>query len=93
MLLVPFWFFFLPPTTCILYRAQIEEEYGNQLLELSESSHQIEECFGALLTSSEMSARAHIDLSQNMRNMVELPLQSYVTDQENIKLFVTYEQI
>jgi hypothetical protein len=40
-----------------------------------------------------MSARAHIDLSQNIRNMLELPLQSYLTDQQSIKIFVTYEEI
>lgn len=62
------------------------------MLELSESSHQIEECFSTILTSSEMSARAHVDLSQNIRNMLELPLKSYLTDQESIKIFVTYER-
>ncbi|EPB90842.1 hypothetical protein HMPREF1544_02259 [Mucor circinelloides 1006PhL] len=70
-------------------RAQIEEEYGNQLLALAESSHQIEECFSTILTSSELSARAHVDLGQNIRNMLELPLKSYLTDQENIKIFMT----
>ncbi|KAL9541049.1 hypothetical protein MBANPS3_009341 [Mucor bainieri] len=74
-------------------RAHIEEAYGNQLLELAESSHHIEECFGTILTSSEMSARAHVDLSQNIRNMLELPLKSYLTDQESIKLFVTFSSM
>ncbi|KAK4518839.1 uncharacterized protein ATC70_009063 [Mucor velutinosus] len=73
-------------------RAQIEEAYGNQLLELAESSHQIEECFSTILTSSEMSARAHVDLGQYIRNMLELPLKNYLADQENIKMFVTYEK-
>ncbi|KAL0142491.1 hypothetical protein V8B55DRAFT_1498536 [Mucor lusitanicus] len=70
-------------------RAQIEEVYGKQLLELAEASHHIEECFSTILTSSEMSARAHVDLSQNIRNMLELPLKSYLTDQESIKMFMT----
>ncbi|CEP12786.1 hypothetical protein [Parasitella parasitica] len=65
-------------------RAQIEEEYGNQLLQLSESLHQIEECFGSIVTTSEMTARAHIDLGQNIRNMLELPLDTYLKDQESM---------
>ncbi|KAI8644338.1 hypothetical protein BD408DRAFT_122566 [Parasitella parasitica] len=73
-------------------RAQIEEEYGNQLLQLSESLHQIEECFGSILTTSEMTARAHIDLGQNIRNLLQVPLETYVTDQETVKIFVTYEE-
>lgn len=36
-----------------------------------------------------MNARAHIDLGDNIRNLLELPLTDYVQDQENIQTFVS----
>jgi hypothetical protein len=36
-----------------------------------------------------MSARAHMDLSQNIQNLIESPLNEFLSDQENIKSFVS----
>lgn len=73
-------------------RAQIEEEYGNALLKLSQS-YEVEDRFSTISTASEMSARAHLDLSQNIRNMLQIPLENYMKEQESIKIFVTYEYL
>ncbi|KAI7897816.1 uncharacterized protein BX663DRAFT_526977 [Cokeromyces recurvatus] len=64
-------------------RVQIEEEYGNELMKLSQLY--MEESFQALSTSTEMSARAHIDLSQDIKSMLEIPLEKYLNDRESIK--------
>lgn len=47
------------------------------------------ENFNIISNTTEMSARAHIDLSQNIRNLLESPLNDFVNDQENIKAFVS----
>jgi hypothetical protein len=36
-----------------------------------------------------MSARAHIELSQNIKNLLELPLNDFINDQDSIQLYVT----
>ncbi|KAG2196466.1 hypothetical protein INT47_012667 [Mucor saturninus] len=71
-------------------RARIEQEYGNQLLKLSETFNiQHEEEFSIISNTTEMNARAHIDLGDNIKNLLELPLTDYVQDQVNIQTFMT----
>lgn len=75
------------------YRAQVEEEYGNQLLklaELFENNIQHEDNFNIISNTTEMSARAHIDLSQNIKNLLELPLNDFINETDNIKSYVSY---
>lgn len=36
-----------------------------------------------------MNARAHIDLGDNIKNLLELPLNNYLKDQEHIQAFVS----
>ncbi|KAI9365324.1 hypothetical protein BD770DRAFT_378282 [Pilaira anomala] len=71
-------------------RAQIELEYGTQLLKLSETFNtQHDENFNIISNTTEMNARAHMDLSENIKNLLEIPLNNYFKEQENIKLFMT----
>jgi hypothetical protein len=37
-----------------------------------------------------MSARAHIDLSQYIKNLLELPLNDFINETDNIKSYVSY---
>ena len=43
-----------------------------------------------MTNTTEMSARAHIDLSVNIRNLLELPLADYIKEQTQIRLYVCY---
>ncbi|KAI8090640.1 hypothetical protein BDF21DRAFT_194504 [Thamnidium elegans] len=70
-------------------RAQIELEYGNQLLKLSETFHTQDENFSVLSNTTEINARAHMDLSDNIKNLLEIPLKDYFKEQETIKSFMT----
>ncbi|GAA5809039.1 hypothetical protein MFLAVUS_002442 [Mucor flavus] len=70
-------------------RAQIELEYGNQLLKLSETFHTQDENFSVLSNTTEMNARAHMDLSDNIKNLLQVPLTNYFKEQETIKSFMT----
>lgn len=71
-------------------RAQIELEYGNQLLKLSETFHTQDENFSVLSNTTEMNARAHMDLSDNIKNLLQVPLTNYFKEQETIKSFVRF---
>lgn len=39
-----------------------------------------------------MTARAHIDLSQNITNLLELPLNDFLKGQEHVKHYVSDER-
>lgn len=73
-------------------RVRIEEEYGSQLLKLSQlftNNTQHEDSFDIISHTTEMTARAHIDLSQNIKNLLELPLNDFLKGQEHVKHYMT----
>ncbi|KAI8971061.1 hypothetical protein BDB01DRAFT_812597 [Pilobolus umbonatus] len=74
-------------------RAQIEEDYGKQLLKLSESIifHDDIECLEILPTTTEVMARAHIELGQNIKHLIEVPLHSFVSEHSILKTKITQQ--
>ena len=80
-----------------LYRAQIEQEYGERLLKLSQiqllDSEDGNNTFGELLesvpTATEATARAHIDLAQQIHHLLEAPLAGFIKDQKAVRKSVS----
>ncbi|KAI7885859.1 hypothetical protein K492DRAFT_203668 [Lichtheimia hyalospora FSU 10163] len=74
-------------------RAQIEQEYGERLLKLSQirllDSEDGNNTFGELLesvpTATEATARAHIDLAQQIHHLLEAPLAGFIKDQKAVR--------
>ncbi|KAL0076505.1 hypothetical protein F4703DRAFT_1883789 [Phycomyces blakesleeanus] len=71
-------------------RARIEEEYGQRLLQLSEISlSEFEESYStfsesleSIPTATEAAARAHIDLAQHIKQLLETPLAGFIRNQK-----------
>ncbi|KAG0769166.1 hypothetical protein G6F57_001330 [Rhizopus arrhizus] len=61
-------------------RVQIEQEYGNRLYKLSQSI--LESPFDVLLSTTEITARTHIELSQNISEMLEIPWMHHLKQQQ-----------
>ncbi|CDH48702.1 cell division control protein [Lichtheimia corymbifera JMRC:FSU:9682] len=74
-------------------RAQIEQEYGERLLKLSQiqllDGEGADSTFGELLesvpTATEATARAHIDLAQQIHHLLEVPLAGFIKDQKAVR--------
>ncbi|KAI9027431.1 hypothetical protein CLU79DRAFT_739188 [Phycomyces nitens] len=72
-------------------RARIEEEYGQRLLNLSEISlSEFEENYStfsesleSIPTATEAAARAHIDLAQHIKQLLETPLAGFIRNQKD----------
>lgn len=62
---------------------QIEEDYGKRLLNLSQTilPDSDENPFNILLSTTETTARAHVELSQNINDMLKAPFDHYVKQQ------------
>lgn len=63
-----------------MIRVQIEQEYGNRLYKLSQSI--LESPFDVLLSTTEITARTHIELSQNISEMLEIPWMQHLKQQQ-----------
>ncbi|KAG1450882.1 hypothetical protein G6F55_009465 [Rhizopus delemar] len=73
-------------------RAQIEQEYGEKLLKLSATSTfdkyeegSFAETLSCIPSALETTARAHIDLSQQLRGHLEMPLNEFLKEQREIR--------
>ncbi|OZJ05580.1 hypothetical protein BZG36_01725 [Bifiguratus adelaidae] len=75
----------------LLTRAQIEEEYGERLLKLASYPLGTREIgtFGDAINSVqaaiETTARAHLELVQNVRYNIEQPLSQFILDQREVR--------
>ncbi|KAI8887103.1 hypothetical protein K501DRAFT_176098 [Backusella circina FSU 941] len=74
-------------------RAEIEQEYGDKLLKLSQntniSQNEEESSFAETLShissTLETTARAHIDLAQKFKDHLEVPLDNFIKEQRDIR--------
>ncbi|KAG2223234.1 hypothetical protein INT45_006115 [Circinella minor] len=81
--------------TCetILKIAQIEQDYGERLLKLSqirlseneEPSSTFAETLHSIPTATEAAARAHIDLAQQIHHLLETPLSAFIKEQKTVR--------
>jgi hypothetical protein len=77
-------------------RAQIEEDYGERLLKLSQQAlGSVEqgtfvESLSQIPVAMEATARAHMDLSQKLKSHLEIPLSGFVKDQKDTRKSVSY---
>ncbi|ORY95951.1 hypothetical protein BCR43DRAFT_493855 [Syncephalastrum racemosum] len=81
-------------------RAQIEQEYGEKLMKLSQLSLSefeephttMSEILESVPTATEATARAHADLAQQIHHLLETPLATFIRDQKASRK-TTIEQI
>ncbi|KAH8550704.1 hypothetical protein BGW37DRAFT_498086 [Umbelopsis sp. PMI_123] len=74
-------------------RAQLEEEYGDRLLQIAQSPLGDHEEYGSTFSdtlndipaATEAAARAHLDLAQQIKHHLELPLSTFVKDQKEVR--------
>ncbi|CEG82434.1 hypothetical protein RMATCC62417_16505 [Rhizopus microsporus] len=73
-------------------RAQIEQEYGERLLKLAATSRVGEheegsfaETLSRIPSTLETTGRAHIDLAQQLRDHLEIPLDGFLKEQREIR--------
>jgi hypothetical protein len=80
--------------------AQLEEEYGDRLLQIAQSPLGDHEEYGSTFSdtlndipaATEAAARAHLDLAQQIKHHLELPLSTFVKDQKEVRQAVCYNQ-
>ncbi|KAG0167608.1 hypothetical protein DFQ30_005866 [Apophysomyces sp. BC1015] len=78
--------------------AQIEEEYGEKLLKLSqinlaeyeEPLSTFAESLHNIPSATEAAARAHIDLAQQISQLLQTPLAGFVKEQKQLRKMVSY---
>ncbi|KAF7721236.1 Proline-serine-threonine phosphatase-interacting protein 2 [Apophysomyces ossiformis] len=78
----------------------IEEEYGEKLLKLSqinlaeyeEPSSTFAESLHSIPTATEAAARAHLDLAQQIHQLLQTPLAGFMNDQKQLRKTVFYLQ-
>ncbi|KAI9496995.1 hypothetical protein BDB00DRAFT_785100 [Zychaea mexicana] len=74
-------------------RAQIEQDYGERLLKLSqirlseseEASSTFADTLQSIPTATEAAARAHIDLAQQIHHLLETPLSAFIREQKAVR--------
>jgi len=72
-------------------RAQIEEDYGERLLKLSQQAlgsveqGTFSDSLSQIPIAMEATARAHMDLSQKLKSHLEMPLSGFVKDQKETR--------
>ncbi|KAI9286920.1 hypothetical protein BC943DRAFT_320269 [Umbelopsis sp. AD052] len=72
-------------------RSQIEEEYGEKLLKLSQQTlgsveqGTFSESLSQIPSAMEATARAHLDLSEKLKKFLEFPLTGFVKDQKETR--------
>ncbi|CAO3663497.1 unnamed protein product [Umbelopsis ramanniana] len=74
-------------------RAQLEEEYGDRLLQIAQSPLGDHEEYGSTFSdtlndipaATEAAARAHLDLAQQIKHHLESPLSTFVKDQKEVR--------
>ena len=77
------------------YRAQIEEEYGERLLKLSQQTlgtveqGSFSESLTQIPSAMEATARAHLDLAEKLKKFLEFPLTGFVRDQKDTRKAVS----
>jgi hypothetical protein len=73
--------------------AQLEEDYGERLLQIAQSPVGDHEEFGSTFSetlsdipaATEAAARAHLDLAQQIKHHLEIPLAGFVQDQKEVR--------
>ena len=81
-------------------RAQIEQDYGERLLKLSqirlseseEPSSTFAETLHSIPTATEAAARAHIDLAQQIHHLLETPLSAFIKEQKTVRKSVNNDK-
>lgn len=79
-------------------RAQIEQEYGEKLMKLSQLSlsefeepqTSMSEILESVPIATEATARAHTDLAQQIHHLLESPLASFIKDQKSLRKAVRH---
>ena len=78
------------------YRASIEQDYGERLLKLAQNSkigefeeNSFAETLSRIPSIMETTARAHIDLAQQLKDHLEAPLDGFLKDQREIRRMVS----
>ncbi|KAK4520866.1 uncharacterized protein ATC70_006747 [Mucor velutinosus] len=73
-------------------RASIEQDYGERLLKLAQTSrigeleeHSFAETLSRIPSALETTARAHIDLAQQLQDHLEVPLDGFLKDQRDVR--------
>ncbi|KAI8977048.1 hypothetical protein BDF20DRAFT_913426 [Mycotypha africana] len=73
-------------------RANIEQDYGERLLKLAQNSrigefeeNTFAETLSRIPSALETTARAHIDLAQQLKDHLEAPLDGFVRDQKDLR--------
>lgn len=73
-------------------RANIEQDYGERLLKLAQSSRvgdfeedSFAETLSRIPSALETTARAHIDLAQQLKHHLELPLDGFLKEQRDVR--------
>ncbi|KAI8647858.1 hypothetical protein BD408DRAFT_2658 [Parasitella parasitica] len=76
-------------------RASIEQDYGERLLKLSQESkigkfedNSFAETLSRIPSALETTARAHIDLAQQLKDHLEAPLDKFIKDQRDDRKMV-----
>jgi hypothetical protein len=79
----------------IIYSASIEQDYGNRLLKLAQTSrigefeeNSFAETLSRIPSALETTARAHIDLAQQLKDHLEVPLDGFLRDQRDVRKMV-----
>jgi hypothetical protein len=80
--------------------AQLEEEYGDRLLQIAQSPLGDHEEYGSTFSdtlndipaATEAAARAHLDLAQQIKHHLESPLSTFVKDQKEVRQAVCYNR-
>ena len=79
---------------CSYIRSQIEEDYGERLLKLSQlivgqsEEGTLSESLSHIPSALETTARAHLDLAQQLKHHLETPLDGFVKEQRDIRRLV-----
>ncbi|CAO3610878.1 unnamed protein product [Mucor fragilis] len=73
-------------------RASIEQDYGERLLKLAQTTrigefeeHSFAETLSRIPSALETTARAHIDLAQQLQDHLEVPLDGFLKDQRDVR--------
>ncbi|KAI9480755.1 MAG: hypothetical protein EXX96DRAFT_447373, partial [Benjaminiella poitrasii] len=76
-------------------RANIEQDYGERLLKLAQASrlgvfeeNSFAETLSRIPATLEITARAHIDLAQQLKDHLEAPLDGFLRDQRDMRKMV-----
>lgn len=79
----------------MIHSASIEQDYGERLLKLAQTSrigefeeNSFAETLSRIPSALETTARAHIDLAQQLQDHLEVPLDGFLKDQRDVRKMV-----